>query len=46
MGEIMQQNLAQQFLANHSVVGARVGDSGERSVDVAWGESGLELVQM
>jgi hypothetical protein len=26
--EIMQQNLAQRFLANHPVVGARVGDSG------------------
>ena len=46
IAEIMQQNLAQRFLANHPVVGARVGDSGEWSVDVAWGESSLESVQM
>ncbi len=42
----MQQNSAQQFLANHQIVGVIVGDSVVRSVDVAWGESGLELVQM
>ncbi len=41
----MQQILAQQFLAKLEFVGARVGDSGERSVDVVLGESGLESVQ-
>lgn len=41
----MQQISAQQFLANLEFVGARVGDSGERSVDVVLGENGLESVQ-
>ena len=42
----MQQISAQQRFANLQIVGASVRDSVEQSGDVAWGESGLELVQM
>jgi hypothetical protein len=42
----MQQKSAQQLLANPQIVGAPVRDSVEHSGDVAWGESGLESVQM
>jgi len=45
MAEIMQQNSAQQFLANLQFVGAFVGDNGEQSVDVVSGGSGFEVVQ-
>lgn len=41
----MQQILAQRLLANPESVGGVLGDIGWQSVDVAWGESGLELVQ-
>jgi len=42
----MQQIPAQQRLANLEIVGARVDDSVERSVDVVLGGSGLESIQM
>jgi putative AlgH/UPF0301 family transcriptional regulator len=41
----MQQFSAQQLLANLQIVGARVGDSVERSVDVVLGGSGFESGQ-
>jgi len=41
----MQQISAQQLLANLEIVGGVVGGSGEQSVDVALGGSGLELDQ-
>lgn len=43
--QIMQQDSAQQLLANLQIVSAVVGDSGERSVDVVWSENGVESVQ-
>ena len=46
IAEIMQQNLAQRFLANLQIVGAVVLGIVVQWVDVAWGESGRELVQM
>lgn len=45
MVQIMQQNSAQQPLANLEIVGFVVGDSGEHSVDVVLGGSDLESVQ-
>ena len=41
----MQPISAQQRLANLEIVGAKVGDSVERSVDVVLDGSGLESVQ-
>ncbi len=42
----MQQNSAQQLLANLQIVGASVGDIVSHLVHAALGESVLELVQM
>ncbi|MDZ4877588.1 MAG: hypothetical protein CLLPBCKN_007023 [Chroococcidiopsis cubana SAG 39.79] len=41
----MQPISAQQRLANLEIVGARVDDGVERSVDVVLSESGLKSVQ-
>ena len=42
--QFMQQISVQQRFANLEIVGAKVGDSVERSVDVVSDESGLESV--
>ena len=43
--QFTQQILAQQILANLEIVGAILGGSVLPLVGVAWGGSGLELVQ-
>ena len=41
----MQPFASKRLLAHLQIIGGVLGDIGWQSVDVAWGESGLELVQ-